>query len=86
MIYRKAYTRIYDIRQRAPDVPAICLTATATPCDIHTIKASLNSPLLEMVLIPGSLYRPNLYIDVKFKDMLPCSVEVRFFGTGRRWL
>jgi hypothetical protein len=41
----------------------------------HEIKQMMNSKSFEMVMIAASVYRPNLYLDVKFKQGLRGTVE-----------
>ena len=64
-----------DIRRRAPEVPAICLTATATEWVQHEIRQYM-SPKLEMLLVRASVYRPNLHLGVRFKHSLNKKLEV----------
>ncbi|KAI6176992.1 ATP-dependent DNA helicase Q5 isoform X3 [Aphelenchoides bicaudatus] len=74
--FRPKYTQtIVDLRSRAPETPVICLTATASENVQHTIKKTLNIGKHEMILIAATIYRPNLYFDVKFKHLLKSSLE-----------
>ncbi|KAI6178193.1 ATP-dependent DNA helicase Q5 isoform X5 [Aphelenchoides besseyi] len=77
--FRPNYKSIKRLRAMAPDVPCLCLTATATEEVQHSVREQLNSPLFEMVLIASSVYRPNLHLDVKFKHGLNKSIDDEIF-------
>jgi superfamily II DNA helicase RecQ len=74
--FRPKYANtIIELRSRAPNIPCICLTATASPEVQGFIKSTLNSAKLEMLMIASTVYRSNLYLDVKFKHLLKINVE-----------
>ncbi|KAI6240834.1 ATP-dependent DNA helicase [Aphelenchoides fujianensis] len=74
--FRPHYRKIFKLRAMAPDVPCMCLTATATPEIQHAVHQLMRTENREMVLVGQSVYRDNLHLDVVYKHMLNQSVEV----------
>ncbi|XP_072040321.1 uncharacterized protein [Amphiura filiformis] len=71
--FRPDYLKLGYLRQKFPDVPCIALTATATAAVQADIvdQLKLRSPLI----FKSSCFRPNLYYDVVFKDLLEDPVK-----------
>ncbi|XP_031287376.1 ATP-dependent DNA helicase Q-like 3 [Pistacia vera] len=66
--FRPSYRKLSSLRNCLPDVPVLALTATAAPKVQKDVIESLclQNPL---VLI-SSFNRPNLYYEVRYKDLL----------------
>ena len=67
--FRPDYLKLGSYRQKLKGTPCIALTATATPHVVADIKKSLSlrSPV---ATFKTSSFRPNLYYEVIFKDLL----------------
>ena len=66
--FRPDYLKLGYFRQKFPDVPCIALTATATATVQTDILEQLK--LKNPLVFKASCFRPNLYYDVVFKDLL----------------
>ncbi|MBC8123536.1 MAG: DNA helicase RecQ, partial [Gemmatimonadaceae bacterium] len=64
--FRPEYRKIVQVRRRYPDLPVLCLTATATERVREDIVRQL--ALKDHYLHVASFNRPNLYYDVRTKD------------------
>ncbi|MCW5803722.1 MAG: RecQ family ATP-dependent DNA helicase [Deltaproteobacteria bacterium] len=60
--FRPEYLRLAEVRRALPGVPAIALTATATPRVVAEMAEALG--LHEPVVVRGAIHRPNLAFDV----------------------
>ena len=67
--FRPDYLKLGSLRTKIPRVPCIALTATASPHVVDDIIQSLRlrSPIAKF---KTSCFRPNLFYDVKFKDII----------------
>ncbi|ARF09083.1 DEAD/SNF2-like helicase [Catovirus CTV1] len=63
--FRKSYTRLNVLKEWAPEIPVLALTATASKKVRSDILKVLKIPKAHIVI--GSFDRPNLYIEVKQK-------------------
>ncbi|XP_065857367.1 ATP-dependent DNA helicase Q-like 3 [Euphorbia lathyris] len=66
--FRTSYRKLSSMRNRLPDVPILALTATAVPKVQKDVIASLC--LQDPLVIKSSFNRPNIYYEVKYKDIL----------------
>ena len=67
--FRPDYLKLGKLRKRLCGIPCIALTATATPHVVSDIKKSLQL-LSPVASFKSSCFRPNLFYDVTFKDLL----------------
>ena len=67
--FRPDYLKLGRLRMKFPTVPCIALTATATPHVVDDIISTLRlrQPVAKF---RSSCFRPNLFYDVKFKDVI----------------
>lgn len=67
--FRPDYLRLGRLRMKFPKVPCIALTATATPHVVEDIISSLKlrQPVAKF---KSGCFRPNLFYDVKFMDII----------------
>lgn len=67
--FRPDYLKLGYFRQKLSGVPCIALTATATPHVVADVKnqLKLKSPVSSF---KTSCFRPNLFYEVKFKDLI----------------
>ena len=67
--FRPDYLKLGRLRNKIPRVPCIALTATATPHVVDDIISSLKlrHPVAKF---KSSCFRPNLFYDVKFMDII----------------
>ena len=67
--FRPDYLKLGKLRKKIPTVPCVALTATATPHVVEDIISCLHlrQPIAKY---KSSCFRPNLYYDVKFKELL----------------
>lgn len=72
--FRPHYLRLGELRQRMKGVPCVALTATATPDVVDDIMQSLKL-LKPVAVFKSSCFRPNLFYDVAFKDLLDDTYE-----------
>ena len=73
--FRPAYCHLSYIRQTYPDVPIICLTATATPAVRKDIINTLGLDSEKLNVFCTSTSRPNLHYEVRFSSD---SNDIRF--------
>jgi ATP-dependent DNA helicase Q5 len=67
--FRPDYLKLGSFRKRIFTVPCVALTATATPHVVEDILQTLNlkKPVAQF---KSACFRPNLYYDIKFKELL----------------
>lgn len=78
--FRPDYLRLGELRTAFPLVPCLALTATATPRVQRDITKSLHMEEPVSVFKTCS-FRPNLFYDVKFKDILRDKFRVSYNST-----
>ncbi|PIA30257.1 hypothetical protein AQUCO_05700156v1 [Aquilegia coerulea] len=66
--FRPSYRNLSSLRNRLPDVPILALTATAVPKVQKDVMESLC--LQHPLILRSSFNRPNIYYEVRFKDLL----------------
>ncbi|KAG0467536.1 hypothetical protein HPP92_019116 [Vanilla planifolia] len=66
--FRPSYRKLSSLRVHLPDVPIIALTATAVPKVQKDVIDSLQ--LRHPLILRASFNRPNIYYEVRFKDLL----------------
>ncbi|KAK8921144.1 ATP-dependent DNA helicase Q-like 3 [Platanthera zijinensis] len=66
--FRPAYRKLSSLRDHVPGVPIIALTATAVPKVQEDVVKSLQ--LLNPLILRTSFNRPNIFYEVRFKDLL----------------
>nr|XP_043618637.1 ATP-dependent DNA helicase Q-like 3 [Erigeron canadensis] len=66
--FRPSYRKLASLRKRLPDVPILALTATAVPKVQADVIESLN--MENPLVLKSSFNRPNIYYEVRFKDLL----------------
>uniref|UniRef100_A0A7N0UWE2 ATP-dependent DNA helicase n=2 Tax=Kalanchoe fedtschenkoi TaxID=63787 RepID=A0A7N0UWE2_KALFE len=66
--FRPSYRKLSSLRDRLPNVPILALTATAAPKVQRDVMDSLN--LRNPLVLQSSFNRPNIYYEVRFKDLL----------------
>ena len=66
--FRPDYLKLGFLRKKFPGVPCIALTATATSTVQSDILQQLH--LDNALVFKSSCFRPNLYYDVVFKDLI----------------
>jgi RecQ family ATP-dependent DNA helicase len=64
--FREDYRNLYCLKQFAPEIPIMALTATATNKVINDIVRNLN--LIEPVIVKHSVDRTNLYIQMEQRN------------------
>ena len=60
--FRNAYQKLSFLKEHAPDIPILALSATATDRVVEGIKANLN--LVNPEIVKHSMDRKNLYIEI----------------------
>ena len=66
--FRPAYTHLSFFKQTFPDVPVMCLTATATPRVRDDVVRMLGLDQRTLKRFAMSTSRPNLHYEVRFKS------------------
>ena len=66
--FRPSFQQLSFFKREFPDVPMICLTATATPRVRQDIMSTLGLNPKGMKLFTMSTSRPNLHYEVRFKS------------------
>ncbi|GJW23572.1 ATP-dependent DNA helicase Q-like 3 isoform X1 [Tanacetum coccineum] len=66
--FRPSYRKLASLRKSLPDIPILALTATAVPKVQADVIESLN--LENPLVLKSSFNRPNIYYEVRFKDLL----------------
>ncbi|CAM8987532.1 unnamed protein product [Rhodiola kirilowii] len=66
--FRPSYRKLSSLRDHMPDVPILALTATASPKVQKDVVDSLS--LRNPVVLRNSFNRPNIYYEVRYKDLL----------------
>ncbi|XP_022154639.1 ATP-dependent DNA helicase Q-like 3 isoform X3 [Momordica charantia] len=66
--FRPSYRKLSSLRSRLPHVPILALTATAVPKVQKDVIVSLG--LQNPLVLKSSFNRPNIYYEVRFKDLL----------------
>ncbi|KAL5716190.1 DNA helicase [Ranunculus cassubicifolius] len=66
--FRPSYRNLSSLRNRLPGVPLLALTATAVPKVQKDVVESLC--LQNPLLLKSSFNRPNIYYEVRYKDLL----------------
>ncbi|XP_022751520.1 ATP-dependent DNA helicase Q-like 3 isoform X3 [Durio zibethinus] len=66
--FRPSYRKLSSLRSHLPDVPILALTATAVPKVQKDVIDSLN--LQSPLVLKSSFNRPNIYYEVRYKDLL----------------
>uniref|UniRef100_A0A2P2JLU5 DNA 3'-5' helicase n=1 Tax=Rhizophora mucronata TaxID=61149 RepID=A0A2P2JLU5_RHIMU len=66
--FRPSYRNLSSLRSHLPDVPILALTATAVPKVQKDVIQSLC--LREPLVLKSSFNRPNIYYEVRYKDLL----------------
>ncbi len=67
--FRPDYLKLGKFRRHISDIPCVALTATATPQVVDDIIQSLHLKR-PIATFKSSCFRPNLFYDVQFKEML----------------
>ncbi|XP_073034969.1 ATP-dependent DNA helicase Q-like 3 isoform X5 [Primulina eburnea] len=66
--FRPSYRKLSSLRKRLPNIPVMALTATAAPKVQEDVIESLC--LQNPLVLKSSFNRPNIYYEVRFKDLL----------------
>ncbi|KAJ8500369.1 hypothetical protein OPV22_010921 [Ensete ventricosum] len=66
--FRPSYRKLSSLRSHFPGVPMLALTATAAPNNQKDVISSLW--LRQPLVLRASLNRPNIYYEVRYKDLL----------------
>lgn len=66
--FRPSYRKISSLRKQFPDIPILALTATAVPKVQKDVISSLS--LQNPVILKASFNRPNIFYEVRYKDLL----------------
>ncbi|KZV33501.1 ATP-dependent DNA helicase Q-like 3-like [Dorcoceras hygrometricum] len=66
--FRPSYRKLSSLRKRLADIPVMALTATAVPKVQEDVIESLC--LQRPLILKSSFNRPNIYYEVRFKDLL----------------
>ncbi|XP_078157669.1 DEAD/DEAH box RNA helicase family protein [Carex rostrata] len=66
--FRPSYRKLSSLRKQLPGVPMLALTATAVPKVQNDVIKSLC--LHNPVLLKSSFNRPNIFYEVRYKDLL----------------
>lgn len=66
--FRPSYRKLNSLRSHFPNVPVLALTATADPKVQKDVIGSLK--LQSPLVLKSSFNRPNIYYEVRYKDLL----------------
>ncbi|KAK3155453.1 hypothetical protein QOZ80_2BG0203470 [Eleusine coracana subsp. coracana] len=66
--FRPSYRKLSSLRRKFPDIPLLALTATAVPKVQKDVISSLC--LQNPVILRASFNRPNIFYEVRYKDLL----------------
>ena len=75
--FRPDYLKLGELRESFPLVACLALTATATKHVQEDIQRSLHM-IPPIVTFKSTSFRPNLYYDVQFRDILKDPLQVSF--------
>ncbi|XP_038889797.1 ATP-dependent DNA helicase Q-like 3 isoform X2 [Benincasa hispida] len=70
--FRPSYRKLSSLRSRLPNIPILALTATAVPKVQKDVIVSLG--LENPLVLKSSFNRPNIYYEVRYKDLLDDSL------------